>query len=197
MKTLLKQLCLLLLFTGICHFTDAQILRTIKEKAKEKAKAKANEKIDQTLDKGVNKASEKIDTAVTRIVKGNDNNPSAGPGQLVTGGKYVTTQIKFDEGADQVKGESFILLKEVADVLKQNADMRVKIVCHTDSDGDADANLKLTKLRAASIKSQLTTVFGIDESRLESDGEGSNNPVSKNKSDEGKAMNRRVEFIRL
>lgn len=197
MKSLLKQLSFLLLFACFCHHADGQILRTIKNKAKEKVKAKANEKIDNTIDKGVNKASEKIDTTVKKIVQGNDNNPSAGPNQLVASGKYITTQIKFDDGSDQVKGESFILLKEVADILKQNPDMRVKIVCHTDTDGDADANLNLSKLRAASIKSQLSGVFGIDEGRLESDGEGGNSPVSKNKSEEGKAMNRRVEFIKL
>ena len=195
MKALLKQVSLLLLFTSFCLFTEGQILRTIKQKAKERLKAKANEKIDNTIDKGVTKASEKFDTTVNKIIKGKDNS-SAGPSQLVTQGKFVTTGIKFEEGSDQVKGESFLLLKDVADILKQNPEMRIKIVCHTDTDGDAETNLNLTKLRATSIKNQLVMIFGIDETRLEYDGEGGNNPISKNKSEEGKAMNRRVEFIR-
>ena len=85
----------------------------------------------------------------------------------------------------------------MAEILKQHPELRVKIVCHTDTDGDPDANLKLSKVRAASVKSALVNVFGIDDSRLESDGEGGNNPVSKNKTEEGKALNRRVEFLKI
>ena len=197
MKKLLKQVSFMLLFICFCHLADSQILKNLGNRAKEKIKTKTNEKVDKTMDKGVEKASEKIDTTVNRIIKGKDNNPAAGPGQLVEQGKYITTSIKFDDNSDQVKGESYVLLKDVAEILKQHPELRVKIVCHTDTDGDPDVNLKLSKVRAASVKSALVNVFGIDDSRLESDGEGGNNPVSKNKTEEGKALNRRVEFLKI
>jgi outer membrane protein OmpA-like peptidoglycan-associated protein len=197
MKTILQLAAFIVLLAGLSQGAEGQVLKSIQNKAKEKAKTKANEKIDKTLDKGVEKASDAIDTTVKKIVTGKDNNPSSGPNQLAIQGKFVTTEILFDNNSDQVKGESFMLLKEVADVLKENPDMRVKIVCHTDTDGDPATNLKLTKARAASVKSTLVKIFGVDESRLESDGEGGNTPFSKNRTEEGKAMNRRVEFLRI
>lgn len=197
MKPHLKQLLLLLLFAGSLYQADAQVLRNLKEKAKEKVKTKANEKVETTMDKGLNKASETIDTVVNRTFRGDDNNPNAGPAQLEKTGKYVTTQIHFEEGSDQVKADSYALLKELSKLLKQIPDMRVKIVCHTDNDGDADMNLKLTASRALSIKNVLSSIFDIDTGRLETEGQGGNQPLSKNKSEEAKALNRRVEFIRL
>ncbi|MGB8316528.1 MAG: OmpA family protein, partial [Ignavibacteriaceae bacterium] len=73
----------------------------------------------------------------------------------------------------------------------------VRIVGHTDSDGDDKTNLDLSKKRAASVKSSLAYEFGIDESRMETDGKGEAEPVSDNNSPEGKANNRRVEFIKI
>ena len=72
----------------------------------------------------------------------------------------------------------------------------MKIVGHTDSDGDDAKNLDLSKRRAASVKIILSTEFGIDASRMETDGLGETKPVGDNKTPEGKAQNRRVEFIK-
>jgi outer membrane protein OmpA-like peptidoglycan-associated protein len=73
----------------------------------------------------------------------------------------------------------------------------VKVVGHTSSDGDDNANMELSKKRAASVKEMLTTEFGIDASRIETEGKGETQPVADNKEKEGKALNRRVEFIKL
>jgi outer membrane protein OmpA-like peptidoglycan-associated protein len=73
----------------------------------------------------------------------------------------------------------------------------VKIVGHTDSDGDDASNLDLSKRRAASVKNTLNSEFGIDGSRIETDGKGESQPVTDNNSQEGKANNRRVELIKL
>ena len=81
-------------------------------------------------------------------------------------------------------------------MLKENADVKVKIVGHTDSDGDENKNLDLSKRRAESVKNTLTKEFGINESRMETDGIGETKPVSKNDTPAGKANNRRVEFIK-
>ncbi len=117
--------------------------------------------------------------------------------KLITEGKLSTTGIKFDSGSDQIKPESYGTLKEIADVLKENSNVRIKIIGHTDSDGSADANLELSKKRAASVKSALVKEFGIDAGRMETDGKGQNEPVDTNNTPQGKANNRRVEFIKL
>ena len=117
--------------------------------------------------------------------------------KLITDGKFVTTGITFDVNSDKLKPTSYGVLKEIAAALKENPDVRVKVIGHTDSDGDDAKNLDLSKRRAASVRIALTTEFGIDGSRFETDGMGETNPVGDNKTMEGKAQNRRVEFVKL
>jgi outer membrane protein OmpA-like peptidoglycan-associated protein len=75
--------------------------------------------------------------------------------------------------------------------------LKVKIVGHTDADGSDATNLELSKKRAASVKESLTKEFGIDASRMETDGKGESEPIDKNDTPAGKANNRRVEFIKI
>ena len=117
--------------------------------------------------------------------------------KLLTEGKLVTRGILFDVNSDQIKPESYGTLKEIAKVLQDNKDVRVKIVGHTDSDGSDELNLDLSKRRSASVKTALAKEFGIDIARMENDGKGETEPVSDNNTPEGKANNRRVEFIKL
>jgi outer membrane protein OmpA-like peptidoglycan-associated protein len=117
--------------------------------------------------------------------------------KLITDGKLVTYGIYFDVNKDVVKPESYGTLKGIADILKENPDVRVKIVGHTDSDGADAANMDLSKRRGASVKDALIKDFGIDASRLESDGMGETQPVATNDSPSNKALNRRVELIKL
>ena len=98
---------------------------------------------------------------------------------------------------DVVKPESYGTLKEIATVLTENPDVKVKVVGHTDADGADATNLDLSKRRGESVKNELVKTFGIDASRLESDGMGETKPVSPNDSPVNKALNRRVEFIKL
>lgn len=116
--------------------------------------------------------------------------------KLLTEGKWVTHGILFDVNSDKIKPESYGTLKSVATVLKENADLAVTIVGHTDSDGDDAKNLDLSKRRAASVKGMLTAEFAIDAARMETDGKGESQPADKNTTAAGKANNRRVEFIK-
>jgi OmpA-OmpF porin, OOP family len=116
--------------------------------------------------------------------------------KIITEGKWVTRGIMFDVNSDRIKGESYGSLKEMAGVLTENADVKVVIVGHTDADGDAAANLDLSKRRAASVKTALATEFKIDAGRMDTDGKGESEPVDKNDTQAGKANNRRVEFIK-
>lgn len=117
--------------------------------------------------------------------------------KLITEGKLVTTGILFDVNADRIRPESFGVLQEIAKVLKENAAVNVKIIGHTDSDGDEAKNLDLSRRRATAVRQALSAQLGIDASRLQTDGKGESQPVSENTTREGKAKNRRVEFIKL
>ncbi len=117
--------------------------------------------------------------------------------KLLTEGKWVTHGILFDINSATIKSESYGTIKEIATVLKENADVKVKIVGHTDADGDDKSNMDLSKRRGASVKEFLIKEFSIDKSRMETDGMGESKPVDKNTTPAGKANNRRVEFVKI
>ena len=116
--------------------------------------------------------------------------------KLMTEGKLVTYGIYFDVNKDVVKPESYGTLKDIAAVLNEVPDVKVKIVGHTDSDGEDAKNLDLSKRRAASVKNELVKSFGVNGARLETDGLGETKPVAPNDTPVNKALNRRVEFIK-
>jgi outer membrane protein OmpA-like peptidoglycan-associated protein len=117
--------------------------------------------------------------------------------KLMTEGKLVTYGIYFDVNKDVVKPESYGTLKEIAAILNEVPDVKVKILGHTDTDGQDAANLDLSKRRAASVKAELAKNFGVNADRLETDGMGESQPVAPNDTPSNKALNRRVEFVKL
>jgi OmpA-OmpF porin, OOP family len=117
--------------------------------------------------------------------------------KLITEGKWSTSGILFDVNSEKIKPTSYGVLKEIAGVLNENGGVKVKIIGHTDSDGEDAANLELSKRRAEAVKTALSTEFGIDAARMQTDGMGETKPVADNAKSEGKAQNRRVEFIKL
>jgi len=117
--------------------------------------------------------------------------------KLMTEGKLITYGIYFDVNKDVVKPESYGTLKEIAAILNEVPDVKVKIAGHTDADGADSANLDLSKRRAASVKNELVKSFGVKGDRLETDGMGEGQPVAPNDTPANKALNRRVEFIKM
>ena len=117
--------------------------------------------------------------------------------KLIEEGKFSTTGILFDFQSAAIKPESYGVIKEISTVLKENSTLRVKVVGHTSSDGDDNANMELSRKRAAAVKEVLVKEFGVDETRLETEGKGETQPVADNKTKEGKTANRRVEFVKL
>lgn len=137
----------------------------------------------------------KCEILITNIrfaIAGEDNRS-----KLITEGRFVTTGIQFDVNSDIIKPESGVVLKEMASILQENPTVKIKIIGHTDSDGDANANLILSQKRAIAVKNVLINFYGIDASRMETEGKGESEPVQSNNTAEGKAQNRRVEFIKL
>ena len=86
-------------------------------------------------------------------------------------------------------------INAIAKILKENASLKVEIGGHTDTDGDDASNLKLSDARANAVKTQLVSM-GIDATRLSTKGYGETMPIGDNKTFEGKAQNRRVEFVK-
>jgi len=117
--------------------------------------------------------------------------------KLLTDGKYTSYGILFDVNSDKIKPESYASVREIATILKENPTIRIQIIGHTDSDGDDASNLALSKKRSESVKQMLVGSFGIDASRMETDGKGETVPVAPNDSGVNKAKNRRVEFVKL
>ncbi|MGC8751351.1 OmpA family protein [Hydrotalea sp.] len=108
-------------------------------------------------------------------------------------GKLVSNLL-FYSGTANLKPESMGALLDVSKVLKETTTL-VKIVGHTDSDGDEALNLKLSQQRAETVKNILVNQYNIDASKLTTEGRGESQPIADNKTPEGKAQNRRVEFI--
>ncbi|KXK36579.1 MAG: OmpA family protein [Saprospiraceae bacterium] len=109
--------------------------------------------------------------------------------------KFVTTAIYFNYNSAVIKPESWPALQQAANVI-QSTKGAVMIVGHTDSDGNDAANLALSLKRAESVKAFLIKNFHLDASRLLIDGKGETQPVESNKTAEGRANNRRVEFVK-
>jgi len=116
--------------------------------------------------------------------------------RVMSDGKFVTTGILFDVNKSTIKGESMGTINEIVKMMKEHSDLKFSIEGHTDSDGDDSFNQKLSEQRADAVKKVLTQ-SGIDGSRLKTKGWGETKPVDSNSTPEGKANNRRVEFIKI
>jgi outer membrane protein OmpA-like peptidoglycan-associated protein len=117
-------------------------------------------------------------------------------GKKFTEAKIVTHGINFDVNKATIKPESMGTLNMIVQVMKDNPEIKFEVGGHTDGDGADDYNLKLSQQRADAVKDQLIKL-GIDGSRLTAKGYGETKPISDNTSLEGKANNRRVEFVKL
>lgn len=103
-------------------------------------------------------------------------------------------KILFATDSDKLLDESYPILDEVASVMEQNQRLRIRVEGHTDTDGNEAHNQDLSTRRAASVRAYLVGK-SVPEDRLESMGCGQKVPVADNKTDDGKAQNRRVEFV--
>ena len=111
-------------------------------------------------------------------------------------GKIAVYGIYFDTGKADIKPESKPTIDEIVKMLKQNSALKLFVVGHTDSDGKLEANMKLSSDRAASVVKALID-NGIQAARLKSSGVGPYCPVESNRTEEGKAKNRRVELVEM
>jgi OmpA-OmpF porin, OOP family len=116
--------------------------------------------------------------------------------KFLTDGKFVTTGIKFDVNKATIKPESIGTINYVVKMMTDHPELKFSVEGHTDSDGDDASNLKLSEARAKAVVDQMVKL-GIDNSRLTSKGLGESKPMAGNDTPEGKAQNRRVEFVKF
>lgn len=115
--------------------------------------------------------------------------------------KLVLFNIGFDIGKATIKPEYFVNLDEMAKSIKiaieSNPSLIIEIQGHTDSQGDDAKNLKLSQERAEEVKEYLVKNHGVEPNRLIPKGYGEKKPIASNNTKEGRAKNRRVEFVIL
>jgi outer membrane protein OmpA-like peptidoglycan-associated protein len=115
---------------------------------------------------------------------------------LLTTGRADVYDLYFDFNSDTLREESEPTLREIADVLRRHADWRLSVEGHTDSIGTDQANLDLSRRRAAAVKTALASRYQVDGARLTTTGYGESRPKDTNDTLEGRARNRRVELVR-
>lgn len=113
----------------------------------------------------------------------------------LNGAGFITLYINFDTGKWDLKPDSKDTIAEIASLLRNNPALKVAIEGHTDNAGQAAANKTLSENRARSVLNALVGA-GITANRLKSAGYGQERPIADNRSEEGRAKNRRVELVK-
>ncbi|MCB0508828.1 MAG: OmpA family protein [Bacteroidetes bacterium] len=111
-------------------------------------------------------------------------------------GQFSTNEILFASNSTTIEKSSFHILNEIGSVMQDNPQTMFLIVGHTDSDGSTSTNQSLSEKRAAAVRQYLLANFKIKSNNLRTIGKGESDPVASNNTAEGKAQNRRVEFIK-
>jgi OmpA-OmpF porin, OOP family len=114
---------------------------------------------------------------------------------LADSGRVVLEGLYFDTDKDTIRADSRPMIEEIARLLGNEPALKVRVVGHSDNVGSAEYNLNLSRRRAASVANELTTAHGIAADRLDAFGAGPYAPVASNRTDAGRALNRRVELV--
>jgi len=115
---------------------------------------------------------------------------------VISDGKIIVNGIKFDVNKATLKPESMGPINKIYKLMKKNPDVNFSVEGHTDSDGSEATNLELSKKRGKAVMDKLIDM-GIDKLRLKYNGFGESKPIDNNATPEGKANNRRVEFVKF
>lgn len=116
-------------------------------------------------------------------------------GGIAREGHIAVYGIHFASGKAELQPDSEPVLVEIASLLKKDTALKLHIIGHTDNQGNLSANMDLSKRRAAAVVAALTKSHNVAPERLLADGVGPLAPVATNRSDEGRALNRRVELV--
>jgi len=109
---------------------------------------------------------------------------------------YIALNILFETGKSAIQQESLPIVDQIYELLKSNSSLKVSVEGHTDNVGDAASNKKLSNDRAKAIMDALVAK-GINKTRLSAIGWGQEKPTADNRSEDGRAKNRRVEIVKI
>jgi outer membrane protein OmpA-like peptidoglycan-associated protein len=166
---------ILLLLAGILFFVT---------KGKEKEETVSQEQTTQPIDNEEENLISPLDEIKNQIAAGEN-----------TEGKSVNFhEILFEKDSDILLPESEVYLKEVFQVMTDIPALELRIVGHTSSEGDDNYNLKLSSKRALAVSSYLQNQ-GVNTNRLTTEGKGANSPITSNDTEDGRKLNRRIEFV--
>lgn len=115
--------------------------------------------------------------------------------RLSSQGKIITYAITFETGKADLKPESMTEINRIAKLMNEQSDLKFEVQGHCDNQGSDKVNDPLSQKRAEAIVAALVKQ-GINASRLTAVGKGSHSPIADNSTDEGRAKNRRVEFVK-
>ncbi|MDR0927040.1 MAG: OmpA family protein [Ignavibacteria bacterium] len=116
--------------------------------------------------------------------------------RMMTDGKFITYGITFDVGKSVIKPESMGEMNRIVTLMTENTDLKFSVEGHTDNTGNAATNQTLSDARSKAVVDKLIEM-GIAADRLKSAGKGQTSPIAENDTDEGRAKNRRVEFVKI
>jgi len=116
--------------------------------------------------------------------------------ELKNCGQLFTYELAFDTSSDKLKGTNWPILEVLAGLLKNDPTLQIQITGHTDSKGEAKANQDLSERRAKTVMQTLVQKYGVDAKRLTAKGYGAEQPLAENDSEQGRAINRRVEIVK-
>lgn len=106
------------------------------------------------------------------------------------------SKILFESGSARISDKSYRIVENLGRAL-QGADALIRVEGHADSKGPAEYNRWLSEQRAKAVADYLSRVHGVAPERLRAEGFGEDRPIASNATEEGRAMNRRVEFVRV
>ena len=115
--------------------------------------------------------------------------------RLASDGKIVTYAITFDTGKATLKPESAVEISRITELMKKDASLKFEVQGHCDATGSDAVNDPLSQKRAEAIVAAIVK-NGIAADRLTAVGKGSHSPIADNGTEEGRAKNRRVEFVK-
>ena len=116
--------------------------------------------------------------------------------RLASDGKFITYGITFDIGKSTIKPESMGEINRIVTLMKENPELKFSVEGHTDNTGNSANNQTLSEARSQAVVDKLVEM-GISKDRLKAAGKGQTAPIADNSTDEGRAKNRRVEFVKI
>lgn len=146
-----------------------------------------------------------LDLANNGSFVGNMSRKSPAPGavsdypyeaELKNCGQLATYELTFETNSDKLNGTAWPILQVLADLLQKDKSLKIEIAGHTDNTGNAATNRALSDRRANTVKQTLVQKYGADANRLTAKGYGAEQPLADNGSEQGRAINRRVELVK-